>query len=399
MSELYWKKGLLNAPEYVEKCGDTCRGADLHIVSSARTHQERRLLDTWHPHACGCRERHLVVTHSIEERMHDYVLNSVKRKASRLLFESNMQQISNMGETKTCEEPSQAFVYGYGIQVALWACSVLCNQICRKVSSLVAHSSGGALRVGSLVHWRFIIARAPKGPGCFETMIVCRHDVVLESVLVSLSHNTCRLSLHDTVISHLDVTSARPSRLNACAPVVDFAFVWARCTVSGWSTAVEVGLCALKASLPLPGQVFGDTDSRGKLMERWAVKPRQISDLRKILCSRQRPPFWFFQDDVLIGCRISFLTTSSSEIEVCFFFLLSVSDLPWWEMRWQQQYLCVKLALSETTGIKCSYKRCMQNRTRRSCRICFTSKSIRAESTSSTIRSARNTRSRCLDLT
>ena len=135
-------------------------------MSSARTQQERRLLDTWHPHACGCRERHLVVRHSTEERMHDYVLNSVKRKASQLLIESNMQQISNMGETKTCEEPSWAFVDGYGIQVALWACSVLCNQICCKVCSLVANSSGGALRVGSVVHWRFIIARASaKGPG------------------------------------------------------------------------------------------------------------------------------------------------------------------------------------------------------------------------------------------
>ena len=26
-------------------------------------------------------------------------------------------------------------------------------------------------------------------------------------------------------------------------------------------------LCALKASLPLPGQVFGDSDSRGKRMD------------------------------------------------------------------------------------------------------------------------------------
>ena len=150
------------------------------------------------------------------------------------------------------------------------------------------------MTVGTVVHWRFIIARAPKGPGCFETMIVCRHDVVLASVLVSLSCNTYRLSsvsLHDTLISHLDVTSARPSRLDACVPVVGFAFVWARCSVSGWSTAVEIGLCALKASLLLPGQVFGDSDSRGKRMERWAVKPRQISDLcqRRNLCSRQRP--------------------------------------------------------------------------------------------------------------
>ena len=82
-----------------------------------------------------------------------------------------------------------------------------------------------------------------------------------------------------------------------------------------------------------------------------------------------------------------------------FLFLLFVSDLPWWEMCWQQQYLCVKLALSETTGVKCSSKRCLQKRTRRNCRICLTSKSIMAESASSTIRSARNTRSRFFDLT
>ena len=44
----------------------------------------------------------------------------------------------------------------------------------------------------------------------------------------------------------------------------------------------------------------------------------------KFLCSRQRPPFWFFHDDVLIGCRISFVTTSSSEIEVCFFFAVRI---------------------------------------------------------------------------
>ena len=98
-------------------------------------------------------------------------------------------------------------------------------------------------------------------------MIVCRHDVVLAGVLVSLSSNTYRLSsvsLHDTLISHLDVTSARPSRLDACAPFDGFVFVWARCSVSCWSTAVEIGLCALKANLPLLGQVFGDSDSRGK---------------------------------------------------------------------------------------------------------------------------------------
>ena len=96
-------------------------------------------------------------------------------------------------------------------------------------------------------------------------MIVCRHDVVLESVLVSLSRNTYRLSsvsLHDTLISHLDVSSARLSRFDACVPVVGFVSVWARCSVSGWSTAVQIGLCALKASLPLPGQVFGDNDSQ-----------------------------------------------------------------------------------------------------------------------------------------
>ena len=84
---------------------------------------------------------------------------------------------------------------------------------------------------------------------------------------MSFSHNTCRLSLHDTLILHLDVTSALAFRLDACAPVVDFAFVWARCSVTGWSTAVEVGLCALKANLPLPRQVFGDSDSRGKRMD------------------------------------------------------------------------------------------------------------------------------------
>ena len=98
-------------------------------------------------------------------------------------------------------------------------------------------------------------------------MIVCRHDVVLASVLVSFSRNTYRLSsvsLHDTLISHLDVSSARLSRLDACAAVVGFVFVWARCSVSGWSTAVEIGLCALKANLPLLGLVFGDSDSRGK---------------------------------------------------------------------------------------------------------------------------------------
>ena len=78
-------------------------------------------------------------------------------------------------------------------------------------------------------------------------MIVCRHDVVLASVLVSLSRNTYRLSsvsLHDTFISHLDVSSALVSRLDACAPVVGFVLVWARCSVSGWSTAVEIG-CVL----------------------------------------------------------------------------------------------------------------------------------------------------------
>ena len=97
--------------------------------------------------------------------------------------------------------------------------------------------------------------------------MVCKHDVVLASVLVSLSRNTYRLStvsLHDTLILHLDVSSARLSRLGACVPVVGFVLVWARCSVTGWSTAVEIGLCALKANLPLPGQVFGDSDSRGK---------------------------------------------------------------------------------------------------------------------------------------
>ena len=87
---------------------------------------------------------------------------------------------------------------------------------------------------------------------------------------MSLSRNTYRLysvSLHDTLISHLDVSSARLSRLDACAPVVGFAFVWARCSVSCWSTAVEIGLCAWKASVPLPGQVFGDSGSRGKRMD------------------------------------------------------------------------------------------------------------------------------------
>ena len=58
--------------------------------------------------------------------------------------------------------------------------------------------------------------------------------------------------------------------------------------------------------------------------ERWAVKPRQISDLRNFLCSQQRPPSWFFQKDVLICCRISFLSTSSSEIEVCSFFAVRI---------------------------------------------------------------------------
>ena len=118
--------------------------------------------------------------------------------------------------------------------------------------------------VGRFVHWSPTVREVPcaseawftgdsssrerrTGLADLKTMIVCRHDVVLASVLVSLSRNTYRLtsvSLHDTLISHLDVSSARLPRLDACAPVVGFTFVWARCSVSCWSRAVDIG-CVL----------------------------------------------------------------------------------------------------------------------------------------------------------
>ena len=130
------------------------------------------------------------------------------------------------------------------------------------------------------------------------------------------------------------------------------------------------------------------------------MKPRQISELcqRRNLCSRQRPPFSFFQDDVLIGCRISFLTTSSSEIEVCFFGAVCIG------LSVVRDVLAAVVSLCQTCPFGYNrYKMLVQKvfakKSRRSCRICLTSKSIRAESTSSTIRSAKNTRSRYLDLT
>ena len=121
------------------------------------------------------------------------------------------------------------------------------------------------------------------------------------------------------------------------------------------------------------------------------MKPRQISDLcqRRNFCSRQRPPLWFFQDDVLIGCRISFLTTSSSEIEVCFFFCCLYRTFRGGRCVGSSCIFVSNLPFRKQQVENARPKGVCKKRTRRSCRICVTSKSIRAESTSSTIRSAR----------
>ena len=101
---------------------------------------------------------------------------------------------------------------------------------------------------------------------------------------------------------------------------------------------------------------------------------------------------------MLIGCRILFLMTSSSEIEVCFFFAVCIGLSVVRDVLAAVVSLCQTCPFGNNRYLMLVQKVCAKKSPSK-LSDCVTSKSIRAESTNSTIRSARNTRSRYLDLT